>query len=245
MVVAGLGAATVLAVMRLMGPMPLSISSTVSQKAGLFMSHGEAEIEVVPDVAEVSLGINIQRNTVAQAQEEANQVTAAIFAQMKSLGIDDQDIKTSNYSIFPNYDYSSGSNRINGYAVNSTLTVKVKDFDKLNSVIDLATANGANQVGGIQFTLSEDKEKELKKQARQEAIEDAQASAEELARLSGVRLGKVVDVTESQVGGGPVPMLGRAEMMVAKDAAQPATPTTVEPGSTTYQYSVTLSYETF
>lgn len=244
----GAGVVTLVTVMRFFGPLPLSINSTVSQKASLFISEGKSEIEVVPDEARVSLGINIQRNTVGPAQEEANRVINAITERLSELGIDKEDVKTSNYSIYPNYDYTNGNNRIIGYNINSNLEITVSDFDKLNSVIDLATAEGANQVGGVQFALSNEKEDELKKQARQEAIKDAQESAQELARLSGIKLGKVVDVSESRLDGWSVsPMYRATEVMMNKDAygAGGEQLTSIEPGSTTYSYLVSLSYETF
>ncbi len=244
----GAGVVTLVTVMRFFGPLPLSINSTVSQKASLFISEGKSEIEVVPDEARVSLGINIQKDTVGPAQEEANRVINAITEKLKELGIDKEDVKTSNYSIYPNYDYTNGTNRIIGYNINSNLEVTVSDFNKLNSVIDLATAEGANQVGGVQFALSNEKEEELKQQARQEAIKDAQESAQELARLSGIRLGKVVDVNETRMDAWPVsPMYRGAEVMMNKDAfgAGGDQPTSIEPGSTTYSYIVNLSYETY
>lgn len=242
----GAGVFTLVTVMRLAGPLPVSVNSTVSQKASLFVSQGSSEIEAVPDEAKVSLGINVQRSTVGPAQTEANRVINAITERLKELGIEKEDLKTSNYSIYPNYDYSAGTNRIIGYNISSNLEVTIADFDQLNTVIDIATTEGANQVGGVQFTLSKDKEAELKKQARQEAIADAQESAQELARLSGIRLGRVVDVAESRTNNWPVaPMYARAEMMVANDAMGSGGGTNIEPGSTTYSYSVSLSYETY
>lgn len=245
----GAGVLTVVTVMKFFGPLPLSINSTVSQKASLFYSEGKSEMEVVPDEAKVSLGINIQKDTVGPAQEEANQIIAAITERLKELGIEKEDVKTSNYSIYPNYDYTSGTNRIIGYNINSNLEITVSDFEKLNSVIDLATAEGANQVGGVQFALSKEKEAELKQQARQDAIKDAQENAQELARLSGIRLGRVVDVSETRMDAWPVsPMYRGTELMMNKDAygagGDQAT-TSIEPGSTTYSYVVNLSYETY
>lgn len=245
-VLTGAGAVTLVTVMRFTGPLPLSINSTISQKETLFVSQGQSELEVVPDEARVSLGISVQMATVAPAQERANQVINSITARLAELGIEKEDIKTSNYSIYPNYDYSAGTNRIIGYNISSNLEVTISDFEKLNSVIDIATSEGANQVGGVQFTLSKEKEAELKKEARQEAIKDAQESAQELARLSGIRLGRVVDVVESRNDLWPVmPMYRGAELMMAKDAGGAIEQTSIEPGSTTYTYSVSLSYETY
>lgn len=239
----GAGGVAVMLVVKTLGPIPFAVSSTVTQKMNLFTSQGQAEIEAIPDEARLTVGINVNKNTVLAAQEEANGVIAAITEEIMKLGIKKDALKTSQYSINPNYDYSSGANKIVGYSVNSSLTVTLTDFSKVNEVIDLATAKGANQVGGISFVLSEAKEKELKAQAREEAIADAKNSASELARLSGVKLGKVVDVIESNNDYWPMPMSARPEMSMVKDAGG-GVPTSIEPGSTTYSYSVTLSYET-
>jgi uncharacterized protein len=242
-ILTGVGAFTLLMVFKFVGPVPLSISSTVSQKQNLFTSTGEAELETIPDEASVSLGINVEKPTVALAQDEANRVINSISERLKAMGIDKEDIKTQNYSIYPDYNYNDGDRKISGYRVTANLAVKLTDFDKLNAVIDMATAEGANQVGGINFSLSKEKEDELKKKARVEAIEDAKNSAEELARLSGVKLGKVVDVNESQGGRYPQPYFSGAKLM-AMDAVAESAPTNIEPGGATYSYSVTLSYET-
>jgi hypothetical protein len=111
----------------------------------------------------------------------------------------------------------------------------------LNTVIDTSTELGANNVGGVSFTLSEEKQKELKTQARKEAIENAKKNAEELSGLSGMRLGKIVNVSENQ----PSPNM-RLFNTAAMDEAVSLSKeqTVVEPGSQDYTYAVILSYET-
>jgi len=241
-ILTGAGAFTLLMLFKFVGPVPLSISSTVAQKQNLFVSTGEAELETIPDEASISLGINVQQPTVALAQDEANRVINSISERLKSMGINKEDIKTQNYSIYPNYNYENGKSNISGYRVTANLAVKLTDFEKLNAVIDMATTEGANQVGGINFSISKEKEAEIKRQAREDAIADAKKSAEELARLSGVKLGKVVDVSEYRNDSYPVPMMARTELAVMDYESK--APTSVEPGSATYSYSVTLSYET-
>lgn len=230
-------------VTRLTGPVPLSVTQTLTQKESTFDVTGESEITSVPDQVEVRLGVNAQGVTVQAAQEQANQVINQVTKQLKGLGVDDKDIKTQNYNIYPNYDFRGESQRITGYQVNADLLVKLTDFDKLNQAIDLATAQGANQVGGISFSLSKEKEDELRKQAREEAINDAKDSAQELARLAGVKLGKVVNVYESPTSQ-PTPMFRDATMALESSGAMPEEPTQIQPGSTTFNYTVTLSYET-
>ncbi len=238
----GVAVATVILTSQLVGPLPLTITQTTTEKTSAFTVTGESELVTVPDEAQASLGISVRRDTVAAAQDEANRVINAIGAQIKALGIEQEDIKTSNYSIYPEYNYQSGNQEIIGYSVNANLSVKIKDLEKINQVIDSASQVGANQIGGITFGLSTESETKLRAQARQEAIADAKASATELANLAGMRLGKIINVSEGRADDGPIPIFADAKM--SEVGLGGGEPTQIEPGSATYTYQVTLSYET-
>lgn len=232
----------VILVTRVMGGPSLSINQISTNKMSTFDVAGESKISTIPDQAEVNMGITVNESTVKAAQDRANSVINGINEQLASLGVDKKDIKTENYSLYPNYDYQLGSGQnITGYAVNANLKVTMTDFAKLNQAIDLATGAGANQIGGISFTLSDEKKAETEEQARKEAIDNAKEKAEELAKLAGMRLGKIVNVAEApnmpDYPYGPV-------MMDARTGGGGGAPTNVEPGSTTFTYTVTLSYET-
>jgi uncharacterized protein len=229
-------------VTRFTGPLPISVAQTLTQKETTFNTTGDSEVSAVPDEAQVRLGIDVQKSSVIEAQSAANEVINNISSSIKKLGIDEKDIQTQNYRVNPEYDYKSPERHITGYRVNTQIVVKITDFEKLNQVIDTSTSLGVNQVGGINFSLSEEKQAELKKEARKEAIAEAKDSAEELAKLAGIKLGKVVNVIESSGNNYPQPMYARAEM--ALDAGGPEEATQIEPGSEIYRYSVTLSYET-
>jgi hypothetical protein len=237
------GAAGVLFAASMVGPLPLTVSQTTTQKQTTFDAIGESEVAVVPDNAQVSVGIDLNRATVADAQFEVNKVMEDIIARMTALGIDKKDIKTTNYSVNPDYDFSTGRQVARGYRVNSTLRIDVKKFDQVNQVIDGATAAGATQVHGVTFTLSDEKEAEVKKQAREEAIEKAQQNAQELAGLAGMRLGKVVNVWEN-AGGQQPPLMFDALKTADRAGGELNQATNVQAGTSTYHYSVTLSYET-
>jgi uncharacterized protein YggE len=227
---------------KFIGPLPIAVSQTTTEKASTFDITGTSEIATIPDQAEVTVGITVNQNTVAAAQNQANQVINNITESVRQLGVTSEDIKTVNFNVNPRYNYDANPAEIEGYSVATSVRVKVKDLDKINQVIDTATANGANRVNGISFTISDEKEEELRKQARKEAIEDAKESAKELANLADMRLGKIVDISENNTSGADQPiMYARAELAVA-DAGE--APTSVEPGSTSYTYQVTLSYET-
>ena len=222
------------------GP-PFSFNSVVTQKTDLFTVSGEGKVTVVPDIGVVSLGINLTRPTVKSAQTDVNNIINKISTDTKGLGVDPKDIITSDYSIYPEYDYRTGTGRITGYRVQASLTVKVRDLEKINQVIDTATADGANTVSGINLTVDESKEKELLQQAREQAIEEAKTKAASLARAAGISLGRIVNVQESGGQPMPVPYLARDMMAVGSGGGGE---TIIEPGSTDITSTVTLFYET-
>lgn len=240
--VAAAGAVLALTTQQL-GGIKFAVSQISTEKQTTFDVTGESNITTIPDQAEVRLGIQVNEPTVAAAQDQANQVINAINQSLGELGIAKEDIKTENYSLYPNYDFQSGSQRITGYSVNANLVVTLTDFTKLNQAIDAATGVGANQIGGITFSLSDDKRAEVEKEARQEAIANAKDKANELAGLAGMRLGNIVNVYESPTPQQPPIFMERAMAADAVGSGGGA-PTNVEPGSTTFNYTITLSYET-
>ncbi|MDQ3008049.1 MAG: SIMPL domain-containing protein [bacterium] len=241
--IASLSTAAVVVVTRLLGGPALSISQITTNKQTTFDVTGESKVSTVPDQAEVTLGIAVTETTVKAAQDRANTIINGINEQLGSLGIEKKDIRTENYSLYPNYDYQSGNNqRITGYTVNANLVVTMTDFAKLNQAIDLATGAGANQIGGITFSLSDDKKSETEETARKEAIENAKDKAQELSSLAGMRLGKIINVYETPADSGVYPQMFRDAAMA--EGAGGGAPTNVEPGSTNFVYTVTLSYET-
>ena len=172
--------ATILAVVlvtRYISPIPISVTQTTTQKEAAFQATGTSSISTVPDKVEVVLGISRKETDIKLAQSRANEIINTINQKLGEAGIPKSDIKTQNYSIYPNYDYQN----IVGYSVDVSLLVSMTDFAKVNQVIDMATAAGANQIGSIRFTLSEEKEKQVREEARQKAIDDAKENAQELA----------------------------------------------------------------
>lgn len=243
--VVALATGTVVSVIKVLGAPTFSLNQISTMKQSTFDVTGESKISTVPDQAEVRLGITINEPTVKGAQDKANQVINQINQNLGQMGVEKANIKTENYSLYPNYDYSPGSGqRITGYAVNASLVITMTDFAKLNQSIDMATQAGANQIGGITFTLSDDKRAEVEKEARQVAIDHAKDKANELSKLAGMRLGKIVNIIESPVNNSLIyPAMDKAMTLEGRGAGGGA-PTNVEPGSTDFSYTVTLSYET-
>lgn len=216
----------------------LSFTSTVTQKQDLFTVTGEGKVTVVPDTAIVTLGVTTTQNTVKSAQNQTNIVIKNITQELKNLGVADKDVKTSNYSIYPQYDIR----HITGYTVSANLTVTVRNLDKINDVIDKSTAAGANTIGNVQLTVDDKRLKELEVEARAEAIKDAKAKANSLSSASGLSLGKLVNVQESPANQ-PRPYLMTVKME-AVGLGGGAPETSIQPGSTDITSSVALSYET-
>ncbi|MBI5448738.1 SIMPL domain-containing protein [Candidatus Gottesmanbacteria bacterium] len=218
------------------GPIPFSITSTTTTKSDTFTVSGEGKVVVVPDSAVVHAGVQTTAGTAKLAQEQLNKAANAVTQAVKKLGIDTTDIKTTNYSVYPITDYQDKQQRITGYQASSSLTIKVRDMDKTNSVIDAATGAGANQVGGVVFEVA-DKSK-AENEAREKAVSEAKKKASDAARIAGFRLGRIVNYSEGYNGAPrPMPIMAKAE------SADTGVPTQIEPGSSEITVSVTLFYE--
>ncbi len=156
---------------------------------------GTGTVSAVPDIAVATIAISVEGSTAKIAQNDANKKSAAVVDYLKKAGVKEADIKTSGYNIYPQYDYNRGISRIRGYQVTQSLTVKIRDMDKANDILDGVVSAGANQVNGLSFEI--DKPDELQADARKKAIDDANAKAEELEDELGVDLGRIVSFSES------------------------------------------------
>lgn len=228
---------------RFVGPIPFSVSQTTTEKKSTFDVEGEGKVTVIPDTGEINIGLRVNKATVDTAQKEANEKINQITAEIKKLGIEEKFIKTVDYNVYPEYDYRAGQ-KITGYNVNVTLKIKVKDFDKINQVIDTSTALGANQIGNLSFTVDDERLEELKMEARQQAIEKAKEKAGQIASMTGFRLGRIVNFTENSLPAYDNRLyapkgLGGSEVDSAEPVAQ------IQPGESEIIVSVVLSYETF
>ena len=161
-----------------------------------------------------------------------------IINSMKDLGVDEKDLKTTDFNIHPRYDYPESGRVLAGYEVTQSLQVKIRDLDKVGQIIQSATNNGANQIGQLSFTI--DNEDEFKNQAREEAIKKAKEKAKELANQLGVNLVRIVDFYES--GENPV----YYDNYSAKEAygiGGGGEIPSIETGENKVEISVTITYE--
>lgn len=206
-----------------------------------FTVAGEGKTYVKPDVAVTTLGVTTEGAESAEVVKENNEKMNAIIKAVKDLGIEDKDVQTSMYNLSPKYNYSRDKGSyLDGYTLNQQITVKVRDFDKISSVLDVATQNGANQVGNLQITV--DDQELYKGEARQKAIEAAKEKAKEMAKESGIKLGKIVDISESYDGYTPYPVYDmQLESSVGKGGASVAP--RIETGQEEITATVYLTYK--
>lgn len=228
---------------RLLGPIPFSVNSVTTNKTDLFTVSGEGEVAAVPDTAQVMLGVTASSPTVEAAKTQVNTKTNDIIASLKELGIEERFIKTTNYSINPNYDYSSGdTGTITGYNVSQNLEVEVKPIETANKAVEVATEKGANMIGGITFVLNDEDREALEKEARKEAIEKAKTKAADIASAAGIKLGRIVSVSES---GMPQPVMFDLQRSSENAMGSAGDQVDLQPGESSVRITVSLSYETF
>lgn len=160
---------------------------------------GEGKIVVKPDVAVVNLAIVSEAATSKAAQDDNSAKSKKVTDFLKKQNIDEKDIKTSGYNIYPQYKYPQFDKpQIQGYQVNQTLEVKIRDLAKVSGILDGVVSAGVNQVNNLSFQV--DQPEELKAEARELAINDARDKANKLKSQLGIRLGRIVNFSEGFVG---------------------------------------------
>ena len=188
---------------------------------------GEGKVTAIPDIAQISLGIQTEKIKVEIAQRENTEKMNKIIKELKGMNITAEDIKTSSYNIYPQYDWNDGDRTLRGYQVSQNVVVKIRDLDKVGEVLGIAGSLGANQIGGLNFTI--DEPEILKQQARELALLNARTKAEALAKVADVKLGKLVSFNESS-GNQGYPIYADYAMEVKAMGGGDMAPD-VEPGS--------------
>ena len=204
---------------------------------------GQGSAQLAPDMALLQLTVTREADTAGAALDANSAAMAEVLAALHAQGIAERDIQTSQFSIQPRYVYpkpkTSGESqppRIVGYTVRNGLAVRVRDLDKLGAIIDRSVSLGVNEGGSISFT-NDDPSAALQ-QARAAAVRDAAARARTLADAAGVKLGKVLEISEQSYNPAPVPVRYAQRAMLA-DAAESVP---VAAGENSYDIVVNLIY---
>jgi uncharacterized protein YggE len=200
---------------------------------------GHATASVPPDGAEIEGGVTTSAKTAREATEANNKVMAAVIAALKGAGIAEADIRTSRLSLQPQFapnrpqgTTGSGSG-ITGYLATNQVAVRVHDVSKVATTADTLLGAGANDIGGINFIVSN--ASQLLDEIRPKAIADAHRKAEIYAKAAGVDLGAPLSITEEQTSGPIVPRAFKASIAAA--------PTPIAAGNETLTITVNVSYE--
>lgn len=206
--------------------------------------QGSGEVNVRPDLARLSLGVQNQAtDSTAAAQANANATTKVIEA-VKRAGVAERDIQTSNYSIYPQYDNRPRPNQpgqfeqvLVGYQVSNTVRVTVRKIADAGRVLDAAVKAGANVAQGIQFDLDVPTAAKAREDALRLAVADALRKARVMAQAAGIQEIALVAVVENGAPGSVRPVYERAAMVEISLAKTP-----VQPGENTVTASVTVRY---
>ncbi|KKT20407.1 MAG: hypothetical protein UW04_C0031G0006 [Parcubacteria group bacterium GW2011_GWB1_43_8] len=215
-----------------------------------FSVSGEGKVVAVPDVAQFSFSVITEGGkNIGDIQQENTQKANRAIALLKDSGIEDKDIKTASYSLQPRYQYfscpvSKNSSakpcpppEIVGYTISQTVSVKIRDFEKIGEILSGVVQSGVNSVSELSFTI--DDRTEIENQARQEAIAVAISKAESIAQAGNFNLGKILSINENSF-----PVFNQYKTLGiggSEDFAVSAP--VIEPGSQEVSIGVTISYE--
>lgn len=211
---------------------------------------GEGRVQATPDIALADFSIVTTSKTSKAAQDANSAKSKAVTDFLKKQGVEDKDISTTGYNIYPQYaspkvyfdrtavlDLDNDQPKITGYTVNQNFQVKIRNLEKASAIVDGLVAAGVNQVNNLQFQV--ENPEAVKAEARQEAVADAKKKARDLENQIGLRLGRIVNFQEN-IGGYPIAMYSRAfEGGGGGYGGGPELP----PGQNEITVSVTMTYQ--
>ncbi|MFQ5997471.1 MAG: SIMPL domain-containing protein [Dehalococcoidales bacterium] len=244
-----IGLALILAVVGLSGcaqgnpafsatPSELQVSLN-NQQEGIWVS-GNGKVSAVPDIAFLRLGIEAQEVTVAEAQSQAAEAMNAVVSALTDNGVAEKDIQTQYFNIHrvTRWDDSKGQEVLLGYRVTNMVTAKIRDMEKVGTIIDAAASAGGDltRIDSISFSIDDPSAYQV--EARQKAMADAAAKAGQMAELAGVSLGKPTYITENAYLPYPV----YRQDFYEKVAGAPAMETPISPGELDVSVNVQVAY---
>jgi len=225
--------ATTLATAVVATTLPAAPARAQTEPPAAISVTGEAKISAPPDLAQIDGGVTSEAKTAREASDANNAAMGKVLLALKGAGIDEKDFQTSRLSLQPQSSSSkaSGPPTIVGYRASNRVTIRLRDVTKLASVIDTLVGAGANDIGGINFMVSQ--ASKLLDEAREKAIADARRKAEIYAKAAGVTLGAPLSISE---GGAPAPIAFRRMAAGVSESAA------VAPGEETLQLTVSVTW---
>ena len=216
---------------------PTTINQAAPETVRTLNVNGLGQVFLVPDIAYIYIGVHTEGATASEAVDTNKTQTTAVIDALKEAGVDEKDIRTTNFSIWPSQQYAPDGT-VSGtiYMVDNTVYVTVRDLDGLGDLLDSAISAGANSVNSIQFDVA-DKEQAVK-QARDIAVKDAQLQAQELADSAGVSLGEIQNI--NYYDNSTYPPMADYGKGGGGGAAQVSVP--IQPGQLTIAVTVGMTY---
>jgi uncharacterized protein YggE len=218
---------------------------------------GTAEVDATPDVATFSFTVKETSKVIKDAQDVISKKVSTILAGLDDAGVDEKDIKTQSYTMYPKYEwvkvkaqenvaldgtifYPGNNNKQvqTGFDVSQSVRVNLRDFDKVGEVLELFAEAGVENLNGPNFQI--DEPDELQQEAREMAIDEAKEKAKRLAKDLGVKLGKVVSFNEGSHGYNPQPYYAKSAVMAFDSVAEYAPELPI--GENTVTANVTIVY---
>jgi uncharacterized protein YggE len=199
---------------------------------------GTGEVRARPDIAVISAGVIVQGETASVALAENSRAMGAVLQQLRTSGLADDDVQTSQFSVTPVYEMqppereTTAPPRIVGYQVSNQVTARVREIDRLGLVLDALVSAGATNIDGPSFDIADPEQ--LLGEARDAAVADALARARRYAAAAGVELGEIVSIEETGSFAPPPRPMMRAEAMAAD--------VPIAPGQTELSASVTTVF---
>jgi uncharacterized protein YggE len=208
---------------------------------------GESQIEVVPDLVSVNFNIETRDSTASGAKDTNTEIYDNLVVALTAKGIEESEIKTLNFNVYPEYDWINGRRVEKGYVAQHSVKVELStdESDKITGIIDAGVDSGA-LINYINFELSEALQNGKKMEATQKATEDAKIKAEAIAQGLGARLGSIVSVTDSGFNYYPWPLYERADAATVEEAGSAAKTVAsagITPGEQTVYGSVSVVYK--
>jgi uncharacterized protein len=203
---------------------------------------GEAKMDVVPDIVEVSLTVEVSDKNLNVAQKKNDDITAQVLKLTKALNIEDKNVQTNYVNVQPVYEYPNCANQpcksiLTRFETRKGIQVKLTDIAKLQELLEKSIEAGVTRVDGINFTSS--KLEQIKNEVQISAAKNARKKAEDIAGALGVKVDKPYRISV----GYSSPIAPRANMMMAKVAMAEAADSTIAPGEVTITANVNADFE--
>ena len=214
-----------------------SVAAQAETGARTITVVGEGKITAKPDVAQANIGVQVSGADPKQATADAAALMEKLMTALKAQGVAENDIQTSYYNLWVDRPYNpDGSQSTEAvYRVNNNVQVTIRDLSKLTTILGAAIEAGANTIDSVSFNLAD--ASDLRSDARQQAVADANAKADELATLNGVQVGQVVSVSEVVAN---VPLLSTNVGYAAQGVGGGAGP--IVPGEVEVSVQLQLTY---